>query len=113
MSAGFSMPETIEIDAFIAAHTGLCIAANDACLSVVEYIRRDVAQAQLDKMRVARGLQHDAKWHELYRAINVVVMIVARDKQISPQSHEYFALSSALIAIDNGVYIEPEKWSVL
>ena len=113
MSAGFSMPETIEIDAFVAAHTGLCIAANDACLSVVEYMRLDVAQARLDKMRVAKGLQHDAKWHKLYKAINYVVATVDKFGDIHSDHSDYGQLIQALIEIDNGVYIEPEKWSVL
>ena len=113
MSAGFSMPETIEIDAFVAAHTGLCIAANDACLSVVEYIRADAAQAQIDKMRVTRGLQHNAKWHELYAAIKASEAHWEYKEQADFDRDVQTRLEAAVRAIDNGVYIEPDKWSVL
>ena len=115
MSAGFDMPATpmpttVELDPIdirrIDAHM------HEPCTRT-EYIRADIAQAQIDKMRVARGLQHDAKWHELYRALNMVVARIGRNGNVLQDSLEYSELMSALVEIDNGVYIEPEKWSVL
>ena len=64
-------------------------------------------------MRVAKGLQHDAKWHKLYRALNMVVARIGHDGAINPEGIEYCELMSALVEIDDGVYIEPDKWTTL
>ena len=110
MSAGFEMPATIrlkKLDVEIVERDLPCASKR------VGYIRVDIAQAQLDKMRVARGLQHDAKWHDLYRAINAMVTKIVCFNDIAIYGGDFEELLEALIEIDNGVYIEPEKWSVL
>ena len=114
MSAAFEMPATVTL-------CGLDIiesqrAAADSLykgVPTVEYIRLDIAQAQLDKMCVARGLQHDAKWHELYAAIKSSEADRQYNDEADFDRDVQNRLETAVRAIDNGVYIEPDKWSVL
>ena len=114
-SAGkFEMPETIEIDAFIAAHTGLCIAANDACLSTVEYIRVDIAQAQLDAMRVKQRLR-DGKWRELHACASALLTStwVTRDDDLVVDQEGLDALRKSLEEIERGTYVAQDKLTPL
>ena len=113
MSAGFPIPATVKIDLEVLQKTGRINECRYETALGLEYIRVDIAQAQLDKMRIARGLQHDAKWHDLYRAINMMVAEIQNYGYIDSRAIEFSKLMLALVEIDNGVYIEPDKWSVL